>query len=46
VADNAAQTPSEAERLRGEVASLKQKAQLQAENTELNQRIAALIDAS
>jgi len=46
-AENAAQTPSEAERLRGEVASLKQKvAQLQAENTELNQRIAALIDAS
>lgn len=46
-ADNAAQAPSEVERLRGELAGLKQRvAQLQAENTELNQRIAALIDAS
>ncbi|MED5613319.1 hypothetical protein [Janthinobacterium sp. P210005] len=46
-AENASQAPSEAERLRGEIASLKQKvAQLQAENVELNQRIAALIDAS
>ncbi|MFZ4874222.1 hypothetical protein ACL9RI_03985 [Janthinobacterium sp. Mn2066] len=46
-AENAAQTPSEVERLRGEIASLKQRnAQLQAENAELNQRIAALIDAS
>ena len=46
-AENAAQAPSETERLRGEIASLKQKvAQLQAENVELSQRIAALIDAS
>ena len=46
-AENAAQAPSEVERLRGELAGLKQRvAQLQAENTELNQRIAALIDAS
>ena len=42
-AENAAQAPSEAERLRGEIASLKQRvAQLQAENVELEQRIAAL----
>ena len=41
------QAPSEVERLRGELASMKQRvAQLQAENVELNQRIAALIDAS
>ena len=41
------QAPGEVERLRGELATLKQRvAQLQAENTELNQRIAALIDAS
>ena len=46
-AENAAQAPSETERLRGEIASLKQRvAQLQAENVELNQRIATLIDAS
>lgn len=46
-AENAAQAPSEVERLRGELAGLKQRvAQLQAENVELNQRIAALIDAS
>ncbi|MGK5027242.1 hypothetical protein [Janthinobacterium sp. RB2R34] len=46
-AENAAQAPGEVERLRGELASLKQRvAQLQAENTELNQRIAALIDGS
>jgi len=46
-AENAAQAPSEVERLRGEIASLKQRnSQLQAENAELNQRIAALIDAS
>ncbi len=46
-AENAAQAPSEVERLRGELAGLKQRvAQLQAENTELNQRIAALIDGS
>ena len=46
-AENAAQAPSEMERLRGELASMKQRvAQLQAENVELNQRIAALIDAS
>ena len=46
-AENAAQAPSEVERLRGELASMKQRvAQLRAENTELNQRIAALIDAS
>ena len=45
--ESAAQAPGEAERLRGEIASLKQKvAQLQAENVELNQRIATLIDAS
>jgi len=43
----AEQAPSEVERLRGELASMKQRvAQLQAENVELNQRIAALIDAS
>ena len=41
------QAPSEVERLRGELAGMKQRvAQLQAENVELNQRIAALIDAS
>jgi len=46
-AENAAQAPSEVERLRGELASMKQRvAQLQAENVELSQRIAALIDAS
>ena len=46
-AENAAQAPSEVERLRGELAGLKQcVAQLQAENVELSQRIAALIDAS
>jgi hypothetical protein len=46
-AENAAQAPSEVERLRGELAGLKQRvAQLQAENVELSQRIAALIDAS
>ena len=45
-AENAAQPPSAMERLRGEIASLTQRnAQLQAENNELNQRIAALIDA-
>ena len=43
----AEQAPSEVERLRGELASMKQRvAQLQAENVELNQRIAALIDGS
>lgn len=43
----AEQAPSEVERLRGELAGMKQRvAQLQAENTELNQRIAALIDGS
>ena len=43
----AEQAPSEVERLRGELAGMKQRvAQLQAENVELNQRIAALIDAS
>jgi len=46
-AENAAQAPSEVERLRGELSSMKQRvAQLQAENVELSQRIAALIDAS
>lgn len=46
-AASATQAPSEVERLRGELASMKQRvAQLQAENAELNQRIAALIDAS
>ena len=46
-AENAAQAPSEVERLRGELAGLKQRvAQLQAENVELSQRISALIDAS
>ena len=43
----AEQAPSEVERLRGELASMKQRvAQLQAENVELSQRIAALIDGS
>ena len=43
----AEQAPGEVERLRGELASMKQRvAQLQTENAELNQRIAALIDAS
>ena len=43
----AEQAPSEVERLRGELSSMKQRvAQLQAENVELSQRIAALIDAS
>ncbi|MCL6485379.1 MAG: hypothetical protein I4O49_14650, partial [Janthinobacterium lividum] len=46
-AENAAQQPSEVARLRGEIASLQQRnAQLQAENVALNERIAALIDAS
>ncbi len=46
-AEPAAQAPGEVERLRGELAVLKQRnAQLQAENVELNQRIAALIDGS
>ena len=46
-AEPAAQAPGEVERLRGELAVLKQRnAQLQAENRELNQRIAALIDGS
>ena len=46
-AAGAAQAPSEVERLRDELATLKQRvAQLQRENTELNERIAVLIDAS
>ncbi|KAB8045034.1 hypothetical protein [Janthinobacterium aquaticum] len=46
-AASAAAPPSEVERLRDELATLKQRvAQLQKENTALNERIAVLIDAS
>lgn len=46
-ADEMAAAPTEVERLRAELAELKQRnTALKAENAELNQRIAALIDAS